>query len=379
MSSHMSPWTIGVEEEFQIIDPSTRELSSNTQRILSFIETDQQERVDVELLSSQIETATPVCQTLAQVRSAIITERRTIITAAAKANSWIAASGTHPFSHWHDQQITNKVRYRQLEQHYQQLAHEQVILGCHIHIGYRDREQAIQIMNRARIWLAPILALSANSPFWLGDDTGYASYRTLIWARWPMAGPPPHFSSSIEYDELLQMLIQAGTIPDASHIYWDIRLSDRYPTIEFRVTDVCMTVDETVMLAGLVRALAQTCAEQADKHLPYNQAPNELLRAAHWHAARYGFENHLIDSATRTTVTAPKFIENFLQILRPALEESHDWDEISELVHTTLNYGNGAMRQRKIFRQTGHYEDVVDFIVAETAKESEKISYSETH
>lgn len=377
MPSQLSPWTIGVEEEFQIIDPTTRALASNAPRILSFIEPDQHVSVDAEIMSCQIEIATPVCQTLAEVRNSIVAARNTIITAAAQANSWIAASGAHPFSHWHDQHITTKERYLQLEQHYQQIAREQLILGCHVHIGYADREQAIQIMNRARIWLAPILALSANSPFWLGDDTGYASYRTVIWSRWPLAGPPPHFSSSAEYDELLQMLIQAGTTPDASHIYWDIRLSDRYPTIEFRVTDVCMNVDETVMLAGLIRALVQACAEQAERNLPYNQAPNELLHAAHWHAARYGFENYLIDSATRAIVAAPQFIQNFLQMLRPALEVSHDWDEVSELVQTTLQHGNGAMRQRKIFQKTRHYEDVVDLVVAETAKGSEKLLRAE--
>ncbi|GCF08740.1 carboxylate-amine ligase [Dictyobacter arantiisoli] len=368
MSSHLESWTIGIEEEYQIIDPVTRALAPDSQQIFSLIEPGEQKSIEAELQTSQIESATPICLTLSEARSAVMHQREVLITAAARANRWIAASGTHPFSHWHDQEITHTERYAIMEQRYRQLAREQVILGCHIHIGCPDRELAIQIMNRARLWLAPLLALSANSPFWLGDDTGYASYRTPIWCRWPMAGPPPHLASSTEYDQLVRMLIQTNTIADASHIYWDIRLSDRYPTIEFRVMDVCLSIDETVMLAGLIRALAQTCAEQALKKIPYIQAPNELLRAAHWRAARYGLNSTLVDPDARNSLPAHELIERLLLLLHPVLKERGEWDEISTQVQLLLRNGNGATRQREIFQRTEQHEAVVDFVVTETAR-----------
>lgn len=368
MSSHSNVWTIGVEEEYQIIDPHTRELSSASDQILSFVEPSQQNNIDTELQGSQIETATPICRTLTELRTAITGVRASLIGAATQANLWIAASGTHPFSHWNAQRVTAKERYYIMAQRYQQLVREQVILGCHVHIGCPDRERAIRIMNRARLWLTPLLALSANSPFWLSADTGYASFRTAIWSRWPMAGPPPHITSSNAYKELLHTFIQTQSIEDASHIYWDIRLSAHYPTIEFRVMDVCMTVDEAVMIAGLIRALVQTCAEQARQGNPYPKASNELLRVAHWRAARYGIEHDLTDTDANTIVSAHELIERFLIMLRPALEANGEWSEIADLVHTTLEQGNGSMRQRAIYRQRESYPDVIDFIVAETAK-----------
>ncbi|GCE30664.1 putative glutamate--cysteine ligase 2 [Dictyobacter alpinus] len=368
MSFDTTSWTIGIEEEYQIIDPITRALSPSSSRILSLVEPEQQEFIDTEMQSSQIETATPICHTLTEVRSSITHVRQALLTAAARANCWIAASGTHPFSHWQDQHITDKHRYALIEQRYQQLAREQVILGCHVHIGCPDHETALQIVNRARLWLTPLLALSANSPFLHWRDTGYASFRTMIWSRWPMAGPPPYIDSSASYDSLIRALIKTNAIENASHIYWDIRLSERYPTIEFRIMDVCMTIDETVMLAGLIRALVQTCAEQARQGIPYPHTPNEILRTAHWRAARYGLESELIDANAGTSLPAQELIKRFLTLLRPVLQANAEWNEIAGHVQRTLTHGNGAMRQRMIFQKTGRLQDVVDFMVAETAE-----------
>ncbi|MBA2680756.1 MAG: carboxylate-amine ligase [Ktedonobacteraceae bacterium] len=369
MSSFSNVWTMGVEEEYQIIDPSTQALANDAECLLSSVEPllTQNIQVQPEMQGSQIEIATPICYTLAEVRSTLVAARQTVINAATQLNRQIAAMGTHPFSHWKDQPITANERYQKIEQRYQQLAYEQAISGCHVHIGCEDREMALQVTNRARLWLAPLLALSANSPFWLQDDTGYDSFRTEIWWRWPMAGPPPHVSSLAEYNSRLQQLVKTDSITDSSHLYWDIRISERFPTIEFRVTDACMTIDEAVMITGLIRALVQTCYRQALQEQPYLNVSRDLLRVAHWRAARYGLNTDLVDIQAEHLVPAPELIARMLAFLRPALESSGAWEEVSTLVHTTLVNGNGATRQRAIYRNTGSYRAVVDFIVRETA------------
>lgn len=368
MSSQTEDFTIGVEEEYQIINPVTRELRSRVEHVLPKAQKVLGEEVQPEAQRSQIEIGTPICRTLADVRSELVRLRREVIVAAQKDGNQIAAAGTHPFSHWDEQQLTPKERYQGLMRDYQQLTRELVIFGCHVHVGISDRELAIRVMNRSRVWLAPLLALSASSPFWLGTDTGYASYRTEIWSRWPLSGPPLIFESLAEYEALVQALVATKSVEEATKIYWDVRLSERFPTVEFRVTDVCQTVDEAVMVAGLVRALARTCYEQARRDEPFPAVRHELIRAAHWHAARYGLDEDLIDVGATKAVPASKLIESFLSFVRPSLEEYGDWDEVSFLVHETMQRGTGATRQRKAYKRTGRLEDVVDLIVQETAK-----------
>jgi len=361
-------FTIGVEEEFQIISPSTRELQSRAGRILPKAEAAVGDQVTPELYLSQIEIGTPVCHTLAEVRAELVRLRYEVIAAAERSGNHIAAAATHPFSHWQDQKVTPKERYIEIAEDYQQLAREQLIFGCHVHVGIRDREAAVGVMNRARPWLAVLLALSANSPFWLGDDTGYASFRTELWRRWPMAGTPFVFGSRAEYDALVEILVATGSITDATKIYWDVRPSARFETLEFRVADVCMTADEAVMIAGLARALARTCYVQAVRDEPINHARPELLRAAKWRAARYGLDADLIDVEAGRGAPALSVVEKFLASLRPSLEECGEWDEISTLVHELVARGNGATRQRAAYARGGRFEDVVDLIVKETAK-----------
>ena len=368
MSSEREEFTIGIEEEYQIVHPETRELRSRATRILPEAEEAVGDRVQPEFYLSQIEIGTQVCRTLADVRDELARLRREVIAAAAHDGSRIAAAGTHPFSHWEDQQITPRGRYLGIAQDYQQLAREHLIFGCHVHVGISDREATIRVMNRARAWLASLLALSSNSPFWLGSDTGYASFRTEIWRRWPMAGTPMVFDSRAEYDALVESLVATGSITDATKIYWDVRPSARYETLEFRVTDVCLTIDEAVMIAGLVRALARTCHAQALRDEPVRHARPELLRAAKWRAARYGLGAELIDVEAGRAVPAAEMIEKLLTFLRPALEEHGEWDEISGLARETIKRGTGAERQREAYARAGRLEDVVDLIVAETAK-----------
>jgi glutamate---cysteine ligase / carboxylate-amine ligase len=370
MASHAETFTMGVEEEYQIIDPVTHELSSSSHTLLPTAQQHLGEKAQPELQLAQVEAATPVCQTLQEVRQELIKMRRGMITAAQQDGKQLGAAATHPFSHWKSQRITPEERYLGIVEYYRHLAREP-IFGCHVHIGLADREVALRVMNRARIWLAPLLALAANSPFWLGDDTGYASFRTLMWSRWPTSGQPQFFRSLDDYNALLQALIQTGFIEDATKIYWDIRLSERFPTIEFRVTDCCLTIDESVMIVGLIRAIVQTCYTYIQQSKPAPDVRPELLRAAHWQAARYGIEGELIDVVAQRSLPAATLIEQLLTTLQPALEAEKSWEEVVGLIRTTLQQGNGAIRQRRAYQRNGRIEDVVDLIVAETKRGTE--------
>jgi glutamate---cysteine ligase / carboxylate-amine ligase len=368
MTETTEEFTIGVEEEYQIVDRQTRELHSRAAHILPGARAAVGDQVTPELYLSQIEIGTPVCRTLAEVRAELSRLRREVIAAAEREGNWIGAAATHPFSHWADQQLTPKARYIGIAQDYQQLAREHLIFGCHVHVGISDREAVIQVMNRARPWLAVLLALAANSPFWLGADTGYSSFRTEIWRRWPMAGTPQAFRSRAEYDALVAALVATGSIEDGTKIYWDVRPSARFETLEFRAADVCLTVDEAVMTAGLARSLARTCHAQAVRDEPVTHARPELLRAAKWRAARYGLDADLIDVEAGEALPARQLVEKLLAFLRPSLEEHDEWDEVGALVRETLERGNGATRQRETYTRTGSLQEVVDFIVAETRK-----------
>jgi len=315
-----------------------------------------------------IETNTPVCTTLAEVRQDLRRARRALVEAAGRHGLAIAAAGTHPFSSWADQEVTDKTRYHNLAADYRQVFREEVVFGCHVHVGFDDREAAIQTMNRVRPWLPVLLALSANSPFWVGADTGYASYRTEVWNRWPTAGMPQSFASRAEYDALVETLMATGSVREPTKLYWDVRPSARQETLEFRVADSVMAVDEAVMVAGLVRALAVTAHAAADRGDPDPRPRPELLRAATWRAARHGLEADLVDVLAGQARPAAELVEAFLAEVRPALEEAGDLEEVTELVRVTLAGGTGAARQRQVFRRTGRLEDVVDLVVEATAR-----------
>ena len=372
MALHEEAFTLGVEEEFQIIDPQTRELSPDVERLLPLAQESLGAAAQMEMMLSQIEIATPICANLDEVRRELVRMRGGVIEAAVRIDRQIAAAGTHQFSRWYEQLITPRSRYEQLVQDFQQLVRLQVIFGCHVHVGIRDRERALQVLNRARPWLPLLLTLSANSPFWHGDDTQYASFRSSLWWTSPMSGPPPFFASRDEYDSVVRDLISTECLVDPTRIYWDIRLPERFPTIEFRVMDVCLTLDEAVMMAGLVRALVRTCYEEAERDVPFTVVHPELLRAANWRAARFGFEGELIDFETMHVVPARELLERFLVWLRPALEATGDWERISQGVQDLLKQGNGAMRQCAVYQRTGSMEDVVDYVVAQTARGTEK-------
>src|SRR6266540_2013093 len=330
----------GIEEEHQILDPGSGELRSEIERLLPIVQAELGDRAQPELYQAQIETATEVCESLADARAELIRLRRALLDAAARLGVAIATAGTHPFSDWRNQRITRKTRYQRLLADYQQVAREQVLFGCHVHVGIPDLESTVQTMNRVRAWLPTILALTANSPFWLGTDTGYASYRAQVWRRWPSAGMPPVLSGRAEYEALVSDLVGSGSIRDATKVYWDVRPSTRYPTLEFRIADACTSVDEALMVAGLCRALARACCE----------------------AARVGLEGQLVDPGTGEVVQVPEMARRLLAYLRPVLEDEGDWEEVCELLERVLTEGNGAIRQRRALARGGGFPAVMEAI-----------------
>jgi carboxylate-amine ligase len=366
-------YTLGVEEEYQLVDPHSRELCGRANKVLAAANQGRHsDQVQFELHRCQIEIATNVCHSLAEVRAELVRSRRTVIQAAQDREVAVVAAGTHPFSPWQDQPITDKERYHQLTKILQQTIQDLIIFGCHVHVGLNDTEfrdnpdLAVDVINRCRLWLSPLLALTANSPFWEGRDTGYDSFRTELWSRLPTAGPPPHFDNHKEYSTFVEGLIRAGVMPDLTKLYWDIRLSEAFPTLEFRIADVCLTVEEAVMLAGLVRAIVRTSTGAARAGEPCPPIKSEMLKAAHWTAARYGLSGDLIKVQKPQAIDAQSYMQDFLAYLRPALEAEGDWPQISTAVQRVMEQGNGASRQRQWFAQMGEWPYVVDRLIEET-------------
>jgi carboxylate-amine ligase len=358
-------FTVGVEEEYPVVDAATGELSRHAGTVLDEAERRLGEAAQPELQSSQVEAGTAVCESLAEVRRELRRMRRAMLDAAAQEGCRIAAAGTHPTAAWRDQEVTSKQRYLALEAEGRRVARETVIFGCHVHVACGDGETTVGVMNRSRPWLPVLLALSASSPFWEGEDTGFASYRTILFRRWPTAGAPHWFSGRAEYDTLVRALTAAGTIPDATRVYWDVRPSARYPTLEYRVADACQTVDEAVMIAGLTRALASVLQrDEVAGVAPLNPRP-ELLEAAVWQAAREGLDGELVDVESPGRVPAAQLVDRLLERVRPVLEERGERDEVEALVRQTLRHGNGAIRQRAAYRERGRVSDVVETVVEE--------------
>ncbi len=366
MSAGTGKYTLGVEEEYQVVGAESRGLEPRGRPVLDRARRAEGEQVVSELRASQIEVVTTVCRTLAEVRAELTRLRRNVSGAAYEEGCRIVAASTHPFSDWQEQPITSDDRYQRLAESYGRLIYQQLSFGFHVHVGLDDREAALRVMNHLRVWLAPLLALSANSPFWLGEDTGYASYRTQVWGRLPASGPPGSFASLAEHDALVQALVETGGVLDAASVYWDVRLPEKLETVEIRVADVPSKVDEAVMLAGLCRALVRVCHERVERGEPYPDARPELLRISHWNASRYGLDGELVDVDVRRALPARAMMEKMLAFARPALEEHGDYEEVSSLIGETLERGNGARRQRRAYERTGRLEGVVDALTEET-------------
>ena len=352
--------TLGVEEEFQIVDLDSGELVPRSDDLLPVAREVLGDRVTAELNRCQIEVATPVCAGLDEVRIALTHLRGTLDAAAAGIGCGILPVGTHPWSSWRDQAVEDRrTRFRQMEDRYQVVARQQVICGCHVHVGIADPDVAVATMSRVRPWLPVLLALSANSPFWSGTDTGYDSYRLEVWERWPTAGVPPDLADRAAYDEVVDELRTGGAIEDATHLYWYLRPSDRWPTLEFRAMDVAVDIDTAVAVAGLARALVRTEIDAAERGRAALDATPELVGAALWRAARYGLHEQLVSPNAAEPRPATAVVAELLDVVGDALDEAGDRAEVTKLVTGILDRGNGASRQRSAVAASGGLEPVV--------------------
>jgi carboxylate-amine ligase len=362
--------SLGVEEEFHVADAAARTLTPDGDVVLRAVQRDRfaAQQFTSEIYQSMVETATVVCHTLDEVRHQLRALRGELCATAATHGLIVLAAGMMPRTLDRTQQITPDARYERIEQVHQHVARQMMACGTHVHVGVEDREEAVGALNHVRGHLAPLLALSANSPFWEGQDTGFASYRSVLWGRWPSASLPELFADAAEYDAIGRMLVESGAIVDLGQIYWDVRISIKHPTLEFRVSDVCMTVDEAVVQAGLCRALVRTALEQFRAGVPPPVIRPEALRAAKWRAARFGLEEQLFDPIGCRLVPATDAINALLDHVRPALEAEGDWDEIRTLVAALLAGGSGAARQRAAFLRTGRLDDVIDLIARSTCR-----------
>lgn len=358
-------FTLGIEEEFQIVDPETRELRSHIQQIMEDGKLILAENVKPEMHQSVVEMGTDICKDIKDARIQVTNLRRKIADLAKKKGLRIAAAGTHPFSHWKDQRITVHPRYKEIIEDMQQVARANLIFGLHVHIGVNDRETAIHIMNAARYFLPHIFALSTNSPFWLGRNTGFKSYRSKVFDRFPRTGIPDYFGSLAEYDNYVKLLIKTNCIDNGKKIWWDIRVHPIFETLEFRVCDIPMRVDETISLAALMQAVVVKLYKLIKQNLGFRLYRRALIAENKWRAARYGIQGKLIDFGKQTEVPFSDLVEELLAFVDDVVDELGSREEIN-YVNTILKTGTGADRQLDVWEQTYDTKSVVDYIIEET-------------
>jgi carboxylate-amine ligase len=361
MASHP---TLGVEEEFLLVDPATGEPVA-VNRAVARHASERGVKLQLELTSCQIETNSDVVGGSAELRRQL-TRLRRITGEAAEASGAqllaVALPPTRPFEF----PITDTPRYREIADKFGMVA-EEGICGAHVHVSVPSRELAVRVSNRLRPWLPLLLALTANSAIYRNSDTRYASWRSIVWARWPSAGPPPHFDSVDEYDGLVDMLRRAGAALDDGMVYWDIRASAKFPTVEVRVADVPATVDETVLLATLVRASVMTALDDERRGEPTLPLSPHALKAAYWKSARDGLEGDAVDLLeSHALLPARELLERLVEHVRPALEDLGDYDMARDELARVLEHGNGATRQRRAWRQRRDVTDVVAELAAAT-------------
>ncbi len=344
--------TVGVEEEFQLVDLVTGALSPSASRVVPRADGADAAggRVEHELYLSQVETASPVCRSLDELRRSLVEQRAAVASAARVEGCGVVAAGTHPFAEWPRQTLTPKAPYVGIGERYAHLADEQLLFGCHVHVAVADREERIRVLDHVRPWLAHLLALSASSPYWEGIDTGYASYRHVMFGRWPTHGTPQPFESWADFERLRDGLLDSGAVDAPGRLYWSVRPSARYETLEFRVSDVCSTVDEAVMVAGLVRGLVHVSLDAVRRDVPPPAVRGELVRMAEWQAARFGLDDALLDLSQAGGAPALRpaadVVGALVHHVRPGLEAEGDLDVVAELVRRVADEGNSATRQR---------------------------------
>lgn len=362
----MALFTLGIEEEFQIIDPETRELKSHMSQIVDRGQVILQERIKQEMHQAVVETGTNICQNIQEARSEVQFLRNNVIELAHEKDLKVAAAGTHPFSDWVDQLITPNERYDELINEMRDVARGNLIFGLHVHVGIEDRHEAIKIMNEVRYFLPHIHALSTNSPFWCGRDTGFMSYRSKVFDKFPRTGIPEHFGSVSEYDNYINLLVKTKCIDNGKKIWWDIRLHPFYPTIEYRICDVPMRLDETICLAAIMQALIAKLHKIRQENLSFRTYRRILIAENKWRAARDGIHANLIDFGKECEVPFRNLIEELLFFIDDVLDELGSRKEVA-YVHQILANGTGADRQLAVFKSTNDLKQVVDYIIEETA------------
>jgi len=362
-SAHV--FTLGIEEELQIIDPETRELRSHIQQILADGKILLKEGVKPELHQSMVELGTDICSDARDARQQVLNLRSELAKLAAQHGLKIASAGTHPFSHWMDQLITVHERYATIVQDMQQVARACLIFGLHVHVTIPDREEGIDIMNQARYFLPHLYALSVNSPFWLGQNTGLKAYRHMIFERFPRTGIPDAFESLSEYEDFLKLLISTNCIDNAKKIWWDVRLHPFFNTIEFRICDAQSRVDDTIALAALMQAIVAKLQKLRRDNVTFRSYPRRLIDENRWRASRYGLDGKLIDFGRRCEVDEHNLLHEMLEFVSTEIDELGNHAEIAHIERIMLE-GTGADRQLMVWERTQDMKAVVDQIVAET-------------
>jgi carboxylate-amine ligase len=358
--------TIGIEEEYQIVDPKTRELKSYITEILTEDSVVMGE-VKPELHQSMVEVGTRVCRTPAEARAELVRLRRLVMELAARNGLAIVAAGSHPFSSWQAQPITPLERYMGVREDLQDLAQQLLIFGTHVHIGIEDREFLIDAMNVSRYFLPHVLALSTSSPFWLGRHTGLKSYRSVVFRNFPRTGIPPALGGWDDFENLVETLTATNSIPNASKIWWDVRPNWTYPTLEFRICDVNTRVEEAVCIAAIFQAIIAKLWKLRRDNLTFRVYPLELIEENKWRAVRYGLDGNLIDFGRRRELPARDLIRELVGwFLDDVLDDLGSRSEVSYALQI-LDEGTSADRQIATWKRTGDLKTVVDQLIRETA------------
>jgi len=354
-------FTLGVEEEYMVLDPKTLELKSHEQKIVQEGQKIIKDKVKAEMHQAVVEVGTDICADIDEAFLDVSTLRKTISGIADGLGFAMGASGTHPFSHWESQLITEHIRYNEIVNELQEAARSNLIFGLHVHVGMENRELANHIANSTRYFLPHIFALSTNSPFWEGRLTGYKSFRTKVFDKFPRTGIPDAFESIEAYDNYVKMLIKTNCIDNAKKIWWDLRVHPFFNTVEFRICDIPMTVDETITIAALFQAICARIYMLRSKNLNFIQYSRALLNENKWRASRYGVDGYMIDFGKEEEVNTRALIYELLDFLDPVLDHLGSRHRIAH-VHKMLENGTGADRQLAVFEKTKNLADVAKYI-----------------
>ncbi len=358
-------FTLGIEEEFQIVDPHTRELCSHVSEILEEGRMLFGEQVKPEMIQSMIEVGTGICKDIQEVRTDITKLRGMLSTIVRKQGLEIVAAGTHPFSRWQDQKIFENARYELIVEENQMIARSLLTFGLHVHVGVKDPERAIHIMNAVRYMLPHVLALSTSSPFWLGVHTGLKSYRSEVFTRFPRTGIPDHFDSNSTFQHYVELLIKTGCIDNGKKIYWDVRPHPFFPTLEFRICDIPTRVDDTIAIAALFQALVAKVNRLLDQNLTFRLHHKMLIEENKWRAVRYGLDGKMIDFGKGKEVPVRDLIRELLEFVDDVTDELGSRKEIRH-IHTILERGTSADEQLRLWRKTGDFKAIVDRLIEMT-------------